>query len=89
VLSKLVESSISNFENDQSEEEMKEDGDDHSLNQVVANRNSIRIEKQASMGSGPNPHYNLKSRKSQKAAKQRKVEPGLANIDASQTLRAS
>ena len=76
VLSNLVESSISNFENE-SVEEGAEEGETRLLDEVIASKNNIKIEKQASINQNK-PINNLKSRKSQKAAK-RKKEPVLVN----------
>ena len=65
----MVESSISNFEN----EESVEDGavDENEKGATVAGigqsqKNIIRIEKQGSIDTGSKQHHNLKSRKSQK-----------------------
>ena len=68
----MVESSISNFENESVEGAAAAE-DETGLNKVVNNKNTIKIDKQGSISVG-NPYNNLKSRKSQKAAK-RKKEP--------------
>ena len=61
VLSNLVESSISNFDNLAGEDG---NGDnDHDLDNVVNSKNSIRIDKQGSISTN-RAHNNLKSRKS-------------------------
>ena len=77
VLSNLVESSISNFENESGDEV-----EEARLDQAVDEKNKIKIEKQASISYGK-PHNNLRSRKSQKANK-RKREPVVvtkSNVD--------
>lgn len=63
-MSNLVESSISNFEN----EESVEDGVNSDKAGIVntSQKNIIRIEKQGSIDTGSKQHHNLKSRKSQK-----------------------
>ena len=81
VLSNLVESSISNFENESGEEGAgDEEVEMARLDEVIATKNNIKIEKQASINQ-TKPINNLKSRKSQKAAK-RKKEPVLVNNSA-------
>ena len=75
VLSNLVQSSISNFENESGDDAGADEA--NALNRVVNNKNIIKIEKQGSV-SADMPYNNLKSRKSQKAAK-RKKEPYVVN----------
>ncbi len=64
VLSNLVESSISNFENESVEEGVGDDDEvEANLDEVIANKSNIKIEKQASINQSK-PINNLKSRKS-------------------------
>ena len=74
VLSNLVESSISNFENEESVEDGATGAGE--IDAAVNQKSQIRIERQSSISKNHKIYKNLKSRKSRKEGK-RKNEPSI------------